>query len=374
MTYRDDRGRPRPLDRFGARVRERDRGQGDGRSVGTDNAFTVLVGLLVAGLGVGAGWGLFNGFCITKLRVPALITTLGTLGAALGVGRPDHRRQRHPRRAAVADQLRRRLVPGPELHRLGRAIVVTSSSGLILQSTQFGRHTYIVGSNVEAARRAGINVDRHLLKLYALSGALAGLAGLLSLAQFAYDHDLRPQHRRDHGDHRRRARRDEPLRRHTDGWSARSIGIFIPTTLNNGFIIVNVQPFWQQVATGFHPDRRRVPRPTQAPFTRAGLTNEGGEQSALPTSPSDWRWRSLSAAIAAVSNSPRLVGVRPRTHARAVSSKYSVVYIPGLTGNPFYSTVACGAAVEAKKLGVELLECRAPRPSRSRRRRRSCKR
>ena len=39
------------------------------------------------------------------------------------------------------------------------------------------------------------------------------------------------------------------------------------------------------------------------------------------------------------------------THARA-ASKYSVVYIPGLTGNPFYSTVACGASVEAKKLGV----------------------
>ncbi len=38
-------------------------------------------------------------------------------------------------------------------------------------------------------------------------------------------------------------------------------------------------------------------------------------------------------------------------HAHAASSKYSVVYIPGLTGNPFYSTVACGAAVEAKKLG-----------------------
>lgn len=39
------------------------------------------------------------------------------------------------------------------------------------------------------------------------------------------------------------------------------------------------------------------------------------------------------------------------THARTASKKYSVVYIPGLTGNPFYYTVACGAAVEAKKLG-----------------------
>ena len=47
------------------------------------------------------------------------------------------------------------------------------------------------------------------------------------------------------------------------------------------------------------------------------------------------------------------------THAH-VASKYSVVYIPGLTGNPFYSTVACGAAVEAKKLGVSFSTQGAP--------------
>jgi ribose transport system substrate-binding protein len=47
------------------------------------------------------------------------------------------------------------------------------------------------------------------------------------------------------------------------------------------------------------------------------------------------------------------------SHARA-ASKYSVVYIPGLTGNPFYSTVACGAAVEAKKLGVSFSTQGAP--------------
>ena len=47
------------------------------------------------------------------------------------------------------------------------------------------------------------------------------------------------------------------------------------------------------------------------------------------------------------------------THARP-ASKYSVVYIPGLTGNPFYSTVACGASVEAKRLGVSFSVQGAP--------------
>jgi len=55
-------------------------------ALGTDNALTVLVGLVVSCLG-GLSWGIFNGLCITKLRVPALITTLGSLGAALGIAR-----------------------------------------------------------------------------------------------------------------------------------------------------------------------------------------------------------------------------------------------------------------------------------------------
>ena len=55
-------------------------------ALGTDNALTVVVGLLASCI-AGLGWGVFNGFCITKLRVPALITTLGSLGAALGFAR-----------------------------------------------------------------------------------------------------------------------------------------------------------------------------------------------------------------------------------------------------------------------------------------------
>ena len=51
--------------------------------MGTDSASTVAVGFVVALL-CGAAWGVFNGFCITRLRVSALISTLGSMGAALG--------------------------------------------------------------------------------------------------------------------------------------------------------------------------------------------------------------------------------------------------------------------------------------------------
>jgi ribose transport system permease protein len=217
-------------------------------AIGGNGTFPVLVGL-VAGIGVGAGWGLFNGFCITKLRVPPLITTLGTLGAVLGAA------------DLITDGNDIRSVPLSLLswgadsflglyYIVWVAIVVTIVFGLILHLTRFGRHTYIVGSNVEAARRAGINVDRHMLKLYALSGAMAGLAGFLALAQFA----------------------STTISGHsTDvitvitgvvlggtslfggyGWMVGTVvGILIPTILNDGLVIANVQPFWQPVATGF---------------------------------------------------------------------------------------------------------------------------
>lgn len=217
-------------------------------AMGTDNALTIVVGL-VAALVSGAAWGVFNGFCITKLRVPALITTLGSLGAALGIAE------------VITKGNDVRSVP-LTLINLGSAtplglswiawvaLFVAVVGGLVLHYTRFGRHTYLIGSNADGARRAGINVDRHLIVLYGLTGLLAGLAGMLALAQFA----------------------TTTISGHsTDvitviegvvlgGTSlfggigtviGTVVGIFIPTTLNNGFVIANVQPFWQQVATGF---------------------------------------------------------------------------------------------------------------------------
>jgi ribose transport system permease protein len=217
-------------------------------AMGTNNAFTVLVGLVVA-LTTGMAWGVFNGLCITKLRVPPLITTLGSLGAALGAA------------DLITNGNDVRDVPQTLVNIgtssfLGFSPIVWTAVGvslvgaLVLWLTRFGRHTYVVGSNPEAARRAGINVDRHLVTLYGLSGLVAGLAGMLALTEFE----------------------STTISGHsTDVISVITgvvlggtslfggagtvigtvIGIFIPATLNNGLIILNVQPFWQEVATGF---------------------------------------------------------------------------------------------------------------------------
>ncbi|MEY4741465.1 MAG: hypothetical protein RL672_215, partial [Actinomycetota bacterium] len=56
--------------------------------------------------------------------------------------------------------------------------VVVAIAGLFLHKARFGLYTYAIGSNSFAARAAGINVEKHITKIYALSGALSGLAGM----------------------------------------------------------------------------------------------------------------------------------------------------------------------------------------------------
>jgi predicted ABC-type sugar transport system permease subunit len=62
--------------------------------------------------------------------------------------------------------------------------VVVLFAMFLLRKTQFGRHTYAIGGSMEAAVRTGIPVDRHIIALYILSAATAGIAGFLSTLRF----------------------------------------------------------------------------------------------------------------------------------------------------------------------------------------------
>jgi len=214
----------------------------------TDSLGTVALGFVVALL-CGTAWGLFNGFCITRLRVSALISTLGTMGAALGGA------------YLLSNGSDIRTVPNA-LIALGHGsvggvpwlVVITGivalAGGIVLHMTRFGRHTFLVGSNPEASRRAGVNVSGHLLRLYALSGLLAGFAAMLSLGRFSTT--------------TLEGHANDPLEAITavvlGGTSLTGgrgsvigtvVGVFIPAVLANGFIIMGIQPFWQMVVIGF---------------------------------------------------------------------------------------------------------------------------
>jgi ribose transport system permease protein len=220
------------------------------REMGAEGMDVILVGLGSSLLG-GVAWGLFNGFLIAKTRIPALIVTLGTLGmaqgAALLLSGGINVRGAVPPELVTTVGIGRLFGQIPYLVLIAAAVTIVG--GVLLHLTQFGRYTYAIGSNAEASRRAGIDVPRHLIKVYALSGVLAGLAGYVLLARFTTTTI------EGHGTDNLQAIAAVVIGG-TSLFGGRGaifgtvVGVFIPAILRNGFIILGIRPFWQQVAVG----------------------------------------------------------------------------------------------------------------------------
>jgi ribose transport system permease protein len=215
---------------------------------GSGGWLTVIIGIVLA-IAVTAAWGGMQGFLVAKAKIPPLISTLGGFGAALGVS------------YLITGGVDLGSPPGPVKNTIGAGSVagvswlivisfaVTLVFGVILAYTRFGQYTYAIGSNPEAGRRAGIAVDRHLIKVYALAGALSGLAGIMSLG--FNDGTTLTGHTTDNltvitgvvlGGASLFGGRGSML--------GTLIGIFIPQVLNSGLVIIGVNTYWQQVAIG----------------------------------------------------------------------------------------------------------------------------
>ncbi|GAA4671765.1 ABC transporter permease [Frondihabitans cladoniiphilus] len=219
--------------------------------VGGDGWGTALVGLVVA-LASGLAWGSLNGWLIAKAKVPPLIVTLGSLGAALGLaqvitGGVDITAVP----AVLSDNIGYGNLVGTTLPLISViAIVFLVVFGIILHRTKFGLHTFVLGSNEEAARRVGVKVDRQLISVYALSGGLAGFAGLLSLAQFGTT-AIAGQSQTNLNVIAAVVIGGTSVLGGVGTIFGTAVGLCIPAFLQNGFVIIGVQPFWQQVAVGF---------------------------------------------------------------------------------------------------------------------------
>ena len=209
----------------------------------------VLLGLIVA-IGSGMAWGVLNGVIVAKAKVPALIATLGTLGMSWGLAEIFSNGQdlRYLPKI-IADMGASRLIFDKVPLVVIVAILVAAAGGVMLSLTRFGRYTLAIGSNQEAARRAGINVDGHLIAVYALSGSLAGFAGFMSLAIFTTTTIS------GHANDNLQAIAavvigGTSLMGGVATVGGTAIGICIPMVLFSGFTILGYQSFWRDVAVG----------------------------------------------------------------------------------------------------------------------------
>ena len=145
----------------------------------------LLAASALAGLGVAAGFGAFNGLCAAKTKMPPFIITLAMMlvarGAALrfNQGRPMHIPDHETMFLALGNGRLFGVVPVPVIVMLTLFALVT----VLLHRTRFGQHLYAIGGNREAARFTGIPIVRNEILVYVICSLLTGLAGMIHTSQ-----------------------------------------------------------------------------------------------------------------------------------------------------------------------------------------------
>lgn len=209
------------------------------------------IGAIVLAVACGLGFGLGNGILAERVRIPAFIATLGTAlvirgmaftitgGVSTGLGQANGELLRWLGRGFIGP------VPVP----VTITLLLYLAIAVVMRRTAWGMHTYAVGSNERAARMSGIRVQRHRVGVYAVAGALSGLAGVVASGRLAS------------------AAPNALTGAEFDIITAVVLGgvsiyggrgnvlrtllaaIFL-TTLTNGLILLNVPTFYQQIAVG----------------------------------------------------------------------------------------------------------------------------
>lgn len=205
-------------------------------------------GSVVAGVVVGALLGAFNGWAITRFRLPPFVATLGTLSIARGL-----------------TQLWTNGFPitglGSDFGFIGTgywlglpvpvwiSVVLVGALVVVTTKTRLGRYLYAVGGNERAAQLSGLNLRAIKVAVYVLGGGLAGMAGVLLTSRLdsatpnaGIGYEL-----------------DSIAAVVIGGTSLKGgrgsvfgtvLGCLIIGVLNNGLVLLEVSPFWQQVIKG----------------------------------------------------------------------------------------------------------------------------
>ncbi|QEE45664.1 ABC transporter permease [Rhizobium sp. WL3] len=221
-------------------------------------ASVILAWLLAAGLPVwlaiiltllmGVAIGSFHAFGIVRMGLPAFIITLATLTSLRGIGLLiTNGSTISISNEAFTNFARADFLGVPSLFWM--VIVVAVPAYIFLHLSRWGRYLFAVGSNSEAARLSGVNVNRTIYMAYILSSTCAAFVGILLASRIGIGNATQ-----------------------AEGWELQAIassviggtslfgavgsvqgpllGAFILATINNGANLMNVNSFWQRIITG----------------------------------------------------------------------------------------------------------------------------
>lgn len=140
------------------------------------------ISAVLIGVGMGLLIGLFNGVCISYLKVPAFVGTLGSMSIAQGLTFLITKAKPIP---SLTDSFKQ--IGGGSLGPIPIPIIVMAVVLIIcftlLYKTKYGRYIFAVGGNLNAAHVSGINTRLVICSVYVISGLLAALAGVITTAR-----------------------------------------------------------------------------------------------------------------------------------------------------------------------------------------------
>jgi len=211
---------------------------------------------IVAGIATGGLAGLVNGVLVARLKIPSFIATLGMLNVAKGLAlvisglKPIYFNDTPEFNRAAMGSVVGGIVPGLEIPNLVMVLFACAlAASLILSKTILGRFTFALGSNEEAARLSGVNVDAWKMAVFTVCGLFTGIAGVLIGARL---NSAQPSLGQGY--------ELDAIAAAVIGGTSLSggegsilgtvIGAFIISTLTNGLRILSVPQEWQTVVTG----------------------------------------------------------------------------------------------------------------------------
>lgn len=202
----------------------------------------------LAAIGLGLAMGALNGVFVVGLKVTPIISTLGTMNIARGIAyliTPSAILVGLPPEWSLLGTGSYLGIPSPTLF----AILFIIIFSWVLNRTVLGRHVYAIGGNEEAARLAGVNVNRTLFLLYSVTGLSVGIAAIVLSSRlgsgdpnigigFEFDVIVAV------------ILGGTSLAGGVGRISGTVIGALIVGFLSNGLNLVGVEPFWQYIAKG----------------------------------------------------------------------------------------------------------------------------